>query len=103
MPLLLFPVQYTEVLLVLSENFFKGLLGGWGVGSTAFSCSQKLGVIDRHGGVSVSCCATLEMKEQQQSAAWVQDPLPLWLCLQNWRGDLRCAYATAILGLVTHS
>lgn len=71
--------------------------------STAFSCYQKWGVLDRHGGVFVSCCPTLEMKEQQRIAAWVRDPLPLWLCLQKWRGDLCCACATAILGLVTHS
>lgn len=31
--------------------------------STAFSCYQKLCVKDRHGGVSVSCCPTLEMKD----------------------------------------
>lgn len=81
--------------------FFKGLLGVFS--STAFFCYQKLGVIDRHGGVSRSCCPTLEMEEQQQSAAWVLDPLPLRLCLQKWRGDLCCVCATAILGLVTHS
>lgn len=83
------------------EFSFKGLLGVFS--STALSCYQELGVIDRHGGVSGSCCPTLEMKEQQQSAAWVLDPLPLRLCLQKWRGDLCCACADAILGLVTHS
>lgn len=87
--------------------FFKRLLGLC-FSTPAFSCYQKLVVLDRHRGVSVSCCPTMEMKEQEmkeqhQSAAWVQDPLPLWLCLQNLRDDLCCAYGTAIFSLVTHS
>ncbi|KAL6031566.1 hypothetical protein STEG23_032261, partial [Scotinomys teguina] len=54
--------------------------------------SKKLSDIDGLGEDSLSHDPILEMKEQEkkeqeQGASWVQDPLPLQLCLRKWRGQ----------------